>query len=70
MKTLKPIFGNALVLAALLVAIAGSVLVAHAGREPEPAVQGAGHAAKAEEAAAGAVRWMDIPRGSFVDAML
>ena len=71
MNLLKTIFGNALLLATLVVAIAGTVLVAHAGRQPGHAVQPAEPASNVDEGTGpGPVGWMRIPRGSFVDAML
>ncbi len=71
MRMLKTIFGNALVLATLLTAIGGGILVAHADRQPEPESQISALASQAkEEKESSHGGWMDFPRGSFIDAML
>ena len=71
MKLLKSILGNALLTATLIIAIASTVLVAHAGRRTEPRVQAPDAATKAGEASpARTTGWMQVPRGSLLDAAL
>jgi len=71
MKMLKSIPGKALVLATLLIVFAGSILLAHAGREPQVDLHARGSAALTPEATTtGNTGWMMVPRGSLVDAAL
>ena len=71
MKLLKSIPGKALALAALALVFAGSILLAHAGREPLSDVLAKGSVPVARQAAGdGRTGWMMVPRGSLVDAAL